>query len=511
MRLTQRRTILTYLFFIFILFIPLKGYCFIIETSERNEDGTSYKLLFSKDQFSNGADFVYITEADQAIVGEKIADSTAIFKELAFSYAKIDQPKLACEFIEKYIKSTLDVTFVDHSNFDQISTSESYKQLAEKYLKQFGWFALFCFYISFVGFFITIVLNFRKGTDKAASLLMSIFVLLNSCFMAHLGLYFMNYEYYWPHTLFMFSTFGLLYGPIIYFYFKRASQNYKFKRLDLLHLIPTIFLVILLLPVYLLPAEEKLRMVINYERPYLTLISVSKLLSLLIYGVLMVNVYVRRDKKRLYFSKQLLNWQRNIMVFCAVYVLSYAIYAFLNVLHLGSGFLFNVQVVSLAVMVLYISYSAFVQPSLFGKLRIVKSEDEKEEKILKNKNSKYEKSGLTPSLSLELKVKLLYLLKEEKIYKQNDITLHKVSLLLDTTRHNTSQIINEHFGLNFFELINKYRIEEAKEILKGEKYKGFNIIDVAYEVGFNNKVTFNKSFKKYNQITPSEYLKRFVA
>nr|WP_231389236.1 MULTISPECIES: helix-turn-helix domain-containing protein [unclassified Aquimarina] len=162
-------------------------------------------------------------------------------------------------------------------------------------------------------------------------------------------------------------------------------------------------------------------------------------------------------------------------------------------------------------MVLYISYSAFVQPSLFGKLRIVKSEDEKEEKILKNKNSKYEKSGLTPSLSLELKVKLLYLLKEEKIYKQNDITLHKVSLLLDTTRHNTSQIINEHFGLNFFELINKYRIEEAKEILKGEKYKGFNIIDVAYEVGFNNKVTFNKSFKKYNQITPSEYLKRFVA
>nr|WP_247666498.1 helix-turn-helix domain-containing protein [Aquimarina sp. MMG015] len=82
---------------------------------------------------------------------------------------------------------------------------------------------------------------------------------------------------------------------------------------------------------------------------------------------------------------------------------------------------------------------------------------------------------------------------------------------MDTTRHNTSQIINEHFNLNFFELINKYRIEEAKELLKGEKHKKFNIIDIAYEVGFNNKVTFNKSFKKYNNITPSEYVKSLVA
>nr|WP_246848941.1 helix-turn-helix domain-containing protein [Aquimarina sp. U1-2] len=154
-------------------------------------------------------------------------------------------------------------------------------------------------------------------------------------------------------------------------------------------------------------------------------------------------------------------------------------------------------------MVLYVSYSAFVQPSLFGRLQLLIEKPEITQ-------AKYEKSGLTQSLSLELKSKLLYLLKEEKIYKQNDISLQKLSDLLDTTRHNTSQIINEHFDLNFFELMNKYRIEEATELLKQEKHKNFNIIDVAYEVGFNNKVTFNRSFKKYNQITPSEYLKRMT-
>jgi hypothetical protein len=100
-RLTQRKTILTGLFFILILFIPSKGHCFSIETSEKNEGEDSYRLLFSKDHFSDRADFVFAIEADQAIIKGKVVDSTGIFKELAFSYAKIDQPELACKFIEK--------------------------------------------------------------------------------------------------------------------------------------------------------------------------------------------------------------------------------------------------------------------------------------------------------------------------------------------------------------------------------------------------------------------------
>ena len=88
----------------------------------------------------------------------------------------------------------------------------------------------------------------------------------------------------------------------------------------------------------------------------------------------------------------------------------------------------------------------------------------------------------------------------------NDINLNYLSESLGTSRHNTSQIINEHFNLNFFELINKYRINEASEILKMDTNNNLNIIEVAYEVGFNNKVTFNKSFKKHLATTPSRYI-----
>ncbi len=157
-------------------------------------------------------------------------------------------------------------------------------------------------------------------------------------------------------------------------------------------------------------------------------------------------------------------------------------------------FLFHLQLVSMAIMVLYIGYKAYVTPKIFMR------------GYFETENFKYKKSGLTYGFSQDLKEKLIFLLEEEKIYRQNDISLEKLSKLLDTTRHNTSQVINEHFELNFFELINTFRIKEAQELLKSESHKNLNIIDVAYEVGFNNKVTFNKSFKKIMSLTPTQYI-----
>jgi len=120
---------------------------------------------------------------------------------------------------------------------------------------------------------------------------------------------------------------------------------------------------------------------------------------------------------------------------------------------------------------------------------------------------KYTKSGLTPSFSIELKDNLLKLLDEDKIYKEKDISLQYLSEKLDTTRHNASQVINEHFEMSFSELMNTCRINEAAAIFQKDGYNSLNIIEVAFEVGFNNKVSFNKSFKKQFEVTPSEYIK----
>ncbi|GAA0728843.1 hypothetical protein GCM10009430_38320 [Aquimarina litoralis] len=442
-------------------------------------------------------------------LNEKKADSLAVFQKLAFTYSEMNEPELAVQYIDRYVKASLDLNVVGHSFFDKISDSKAYQLLAAKYLKKIDVWSIICLYIGLIGFFVSIVLNLRKRSDKVANLLMSFFVLLHSFFILHICALLTNYQYYFSHSLYISTSFSFLYGPLIYFYFKRVIQKHKFRKYDLLHLVPTLLLIVgILMPIYLQSSEEKLRILIHGTYPYIRLITIVKLVSLIVYGVLVIRMYLKslRIKNTRKISRVKFIWQRNIVVFCSLYIITYSVYTFLIFSEIYSGFLFNMQVGLMASLVLYVSYTAFVQPSIFGSLKIIRTQPKDKIPVIK-----YVKSGLTESLSIELKQKLLHLLNDHKVYKQNDITLQKLSELMDTTRHNTSQIINEHFNLNFFELINKYRIEEAKELLKEERHKNFNIIDIAYEVGFNNKVTFNKSFKKYNQITPSEYLKSLVA
>jgi AraC-like DNA-binding protein len=61
--------------------------------------------------------------------------------------------------------------------------------------------------------------------------------------------------------------------------------------------------------------------------------------------------------------------------------------------------------------------------------------------------------------------------------------------------------------LNFYDFINSYRVEEAKKLLMIYNEQSGNILDIAFEAGFKTKSTFNKTFKKYTNKTPSEYAK----
>jgi AraC-like DNA-binding protein len=157
----------------------------------------------------------------------------------------------------------------------------------------------------------------------------------------------------------------------------------------------------------------------------------------------------------------------------------------------------HLQVLFKSLMVIYIVQAAFLNSSVFKQKAL---------KLHKINLSKYLNSSLTESLSEELKQELIRLFKADKVYRDCNLNLETLSKKLNTTRHNTSQIINEHFGMNFFELVNKFRIKEAIKLLENADVEHVNIIDIAYEVGFNNKVTFNKAFKKSTSLTPTQFI-----
>ncbi|MFT5435663.1 MAG: AraC-like DNA-binding protein [Ulvibacter sp.] len=424
-----------------------------------------------------------------------------LYKEQAILAAENNNPLVASIYAEYYMKYSSEVGFIDSGHFTQFKDSEEFAPLFEKYSVNFSWLYFFYLFSSLIGFFIFILLLVKKQKDKVAAFLIAGFVFINAVFIFQIFLFLTNLKFRTPHVLYLASISIYLYGPLIYFYFKRITLNYKFKKRDLIHFLPTVLILMVFIPIFLLPAQEKLNIMLDVgsfdARPYKLFTVSTKILSLVIYGSLLLRLYLKTKEKIQLFTPVVRGWLRSMVIFVEFYVVSYLVYGILIMqVNPVYNFLFHIQVGAIATMVLYIGYNSYLRPNMFAK----------DQKVLKLAKNKYKKSSLTPSFSQELKEKLIYLLETEKVYKRSNINLDYLAEKLDTTRHNTSQVINENFNVSFFELINTYRIEETLKILKNDTEKGMNIIEVAYEVGFNNKVSFNKSFKKHLSQTPSQYI-----
>ncbi len=123
--------------------------------------------------------------------------------------------------------------------------------------------------------------------------------------------------------------------------------------------------------------------------------------------------------------------------------------------------------------------------------------------IIDNTTNKYQKTGLKETEKVKIQKLLDNLLTNDKVYTDNTISIGKIAKLMNTSIHNLSQVINEHYNLSFFELISNNRIVEAKKLLLKEP--DTKVSDIAYGVGYNSLSAFNTAFKKQTGKTPSKY------
>ena len=118
---------------------------------------------------------------------------------------------------------------------------------------------------------------------------------------------------------------------------------------------------------------------------------------------------------------------------------------------------------------------------------------------------KYEYSSLTSDDISEYKEKLLTYLERDKPYSDNELKVQNLAERLGIASYQLSQVINTELQRNFYDLINSYRIEEAQRRLADPGNQHLTILAIAYDVGFNSKSAFNTAFKKYTNMTPSQY------
>lgn len=116
---------------------------------------------------------------------------------------------------------------------------------------------------------------------------------------------------------------------------------------------------------------------------------------------------------------------------------------------------------------------------------------------------KYKSSAVTPEFQQSLLEKLNRIMTEQKPFLRTDFSLPDLAQQLNVSVHVLSQVVNDGLRKSFFEMTAEYRIDEAKRLLVEQP--NIKIEEIAEQVGYNSKSSFNTAFKKITGKTPSEF------
>ena len=117
------------------------------------------------------------------------------------------------------------------------------------------------------------------------------------------------------------------------------------------------------------------------------------------------------------------------------------------------------------------------------------------------------KTTILKKLEGELLEKLEHALREEKVFKNKNLTLTILAEQLSTNTTYLSKFINNHYNKRFNILINEYRVREVLLYFETDQLEELTIFALAQKAGFSSKSAFNLAFKTYTGVTPSFYLK----
>ena len=302
-------------------------------------------------------------------------------------------------------------------------------------------------------------------------------------------------------------------GPFMWIYGQALLTGAsKFQRKWLLHFLPFVLLNLLVIDIYLLPAQEKLefmKVILPYELPWQAKIgNFFNLYSGPLYVILLL-VQLRRFRRKMKdffsFEEVHLRWLKRLawgMAGIWVVVLGTGFYCTIMDTTLpdrNNAYIFT----AVSAFVLFLGYHGLRYENILVKY----SFDQRENGQGKTGSTleKYQRSGLKPEQEKLLLASVVRLMEEKRLYREPNFTLDDLARELDTQRHYLSQAIGSEQGQTFFTLVNRYRVAEAQQKLASPDFAHYSFLGIGLECGFNSKASFNRVFKEYTGQTPSQY------
>lgn len=308
----------------------------------------------------------------------------------------------------------------------------------------------------------------------------------------------------------------MLHGPFLYLYISALiDEDYQFNKMSLLHFIPFVLFNIFILVSPLFPeivGSIRLDHVENEQGNsllfdlFLILTALSGpvyfILSIRLFKIFDINIFNNFSTT----ENINLDWLRKLVYSFAIIWTGLIVFATIHhVFHLFSWiFCTHGLFLSLSVFIILIGYFGLKQKEIF-----IHFPDQTIEYVTEKK-TKYATVLLNETEVEQYVSKIKKFMEKDKPYMDADLTLSGLATKLKIPSHHLSRVINENFGMNFFDFINQYRIEAVKAKIDNPEFDNVSFLTIAFESGFNTKSAFNRVFKKMTGVTPSVYKKQLL-
>jgi AraC-like DNA-binding protein len=176
--------------------------------------------------------------------------------------------------------------------------------------------------------------------------------------------------------------------------------------------------------------------------------------------------------------------------------------------------LFIIAVVSLWLWWRYRKYTKKViaehqmtEQALIEESEELKVKSEEFTAVIDDTTQKYSKVKIDEEECENIVSRMKEYLECERVYTNADLKMKDLADVLHLSAPKLSQVFNLYLNENYYEFINRYRLEEFKRLIEAGEYKRFTITALSEQCGFK-KSNFFSTFRKVEGLTPAEYLKK---
>lgn len=348
------------------------------------------------------------------------------------------------------------------------------------------------------GFYLALLLLNNKKRNYSNSFL-AFFLVVMSLSIAHSEFILPEVHKTFVDPFRIKEPFLMLIIPFIWLYVKTIVQpTFRISVKNLIHFLPFASFMAVSFPVFIHGSESTLGQLLSkYSGPFDIIVWLVVLAQ---YSFYLVHIIKLSRKHRIEAEQELSNIEKvdiswlNTLVCCFIAVILMLAFLFVVSIHnLRFNWLNQSTSLLFSVTIFVLGYKGLFQETILSNAET--EEIQKVTNIIVSKKT----NGIDEKLVKRLQ---LYM-ENEKPFLEPELTLTSLAKQVNISRNQLSEIINCHFKCNFYDFVNKYRVEEVKKRMKINK--DFTILAIAFDAGFPSKSTFNSVFKKSTGLTPSEY------